>query len=79
MELPFWQRRFWEHTIRDDSDLEEHRNYIHFNPVKHGFVNKPVDWEWSSIHRFIQNRVYDTDWGDQGMSNPSNGVPHEFE
>jgi putative transposase len=44
-----WQRRYWEHLIRDDKDFEQHVNYIHFNPVKHGYVSSPVDWPYSSL------------------------------
>ncbi len=50
-EKAVWQRRFWEHCIRDDEDLRRHINYIHFNPVKHGFVTEATDWRQSSIHR----------------------------
>ena len=52
-ERGIWQRRYWEHLIRDNFDYEQHVNYIHYNPVKHGYVKKPSDWEYSSIHRFI--------------------------
>ena len=61
-ERGIWQRRFWEHLIRDDKDYERHVDYIHFNPVKHGFVKRPVDWEYSSIHRYIQQGVVASDW-----------------
>ena len=47
-----WQRRYWDHMIRDDRDFETHVNYIHHNPVKHGLVEDPDDWPWSSWHRF---------------------------
>ena len=49
-ECDVWQRRFWEHVIRNDDDLARHIDYIHFNPVKHGFVADPFAWPWSSIH-----------------------------
>lgn len=52
-ERGIWQRRFWEHTIRDDRDLTNHIDYIHFNPVKHGYVASAADWPHSSIHRFV--------------------------
>jgi putative transposase len=61
-EYELWQRRFWEHLIRDERDLQAHVDYIHFNPVKHGYVNQPVDWEWSSIHRFIRDGLIDANW-----------------
>jgi putative transposase len=70
LELPIWQRRFWEYTIRDETDLENHINYIHFNPAKHGYVHKPADWEWSTIHRYIELGFYDQNWGDQGENMP---------
>jgi len=50
-EAAIWQRRFWEHTLRDEADLNRHVDYIHFNPVKHGLVKRAADWPWSSFHR----------------------------
>jgi putative transposase len=58
-----WQRRFWEHTIRDADDLERCVNYIHWNPVKHGLVQRVRDYPWSSFHRFVEAGDYDLDWG----------------
>ncbi|MBK9394782.1 MAG: transposase [Uliginosibacterium sp.] len=58
-----WQRRFWEHTIRDERDLNHHIDYIHFNPVKHGHCVRAADWPHSSIHRFIEQGVLTSDWG----------------
>ncbi len=49
-----WQRRFWEHMIRDDDDYAAHIRYCWFNPVKHGFVERPQDWPYSSVHRDIR-------------------------
>ena len=49
-----WQRRYWEHCILDERDFANHCNYIHYNPVKHGLVQRPSDWAFSSIHRFIR-------------------------
>ena len=51
-EATIWQRRYWEHTIRDVDDLQNHMDYIHYNPVKHGWVKNVRDWEWSSFHRY---------------------------
>ncbi|MEO0352915.1 MAG: transposase, partial [Cyanobacteria bacterium P01_A01_bin.15] len=51
-EQAIWQRRFWEHLIRDQQDFRNHVSYIHFNPVKHGFVDHPRDWPYSSVHRY---------------------------
>ena len=58
-----WQRRFYEHIIRDENDLHRHLDYIHYNPVKHGYVKKVKDWEYSSFHKFIRLNNYDIDWG----------------
>ena len=58
-----WQRRFWEHTIRDEADWIAHVNYIHYNPVKHGLVRCPREWEYSSFHRFVKQGMYISDWG----------------
>lgn len=58
-----WQRRFWEHVIRDESDLERHLNYIHYNPVKHGLVTCPHLWKYSSFSRWVETGRYGDDWG----------------
>ena len=57
-----WQRHFWEHTIRDGHDFENHVAYIHFNPVKHGHAVRPADWLHSSIHKYIERGVLNGDW-----------------
>ncbi|HKU07950.1 MAG TPA: transposase [Bradyrhizobium sp.] len=62
-EKGIWQRRYWEHAIRDDADLERHVDYIHFNPVKHGYVSRVVDWPHSSFHRYVETSVLPADWG----------------
>lgn len=54
-ELPVWQRRFWEHQIRDADDLERHCNYIHYNPAKHNYVKEAINWPWSSYRRFVRD------------------------
>ena len=54
-ERGLWQRRYWEHLIRDERDLERHVDYIHHNPVKHGWVTHAIDWPYSSIHRHVRN------------------------
>ena len=67
-EAALWQRRFWEHTIRDDQDFERHVDYIHFNPVKHGLVDRVRDWPHSSFHRYVRRGVLCEDWaGDFGQ------------
>ena len=58
-----WQNRFWEHVIRDDDDFARHVDYIHYNPVKHGLVRSPKDWEYSSFKRYVQAGMYDELWG----------------
>jgi len=65
-ERGIWQRRYWEHTLRDERDFERHCDYIHFNPVKHGHVTRAADWPFSSFKRFIRLGVYTSDWGDSG-------------
>jgi putative transposase len=58
-----WQRRFWEHRIRDELDMERHLDYIHFNPVRHGHVQGPRDWPYSTFHRYVRAGAYPVDWG----------------
>ena len=58
-----WQRRFWEHRIRDAHDLSRHLDYIHYNPVKHGYVAKVADWPYSTFHRYVKTGAYPEDWG----------------
>ena len=58
-----WQRRFWEHPIRDEKDFRAHVDYIHYNPAKHGYVKRAVDWPYSSFHRYVKEGVYEMDWG----------------
>jgi putative transposase len=62
-EGPVWQRRFWEHRIRDEDDLYAHLDYIHYNPVKHGLENTVRKWRFSSFHSFVERGVYSPDWG----------------
>jgi putative transposase len=57
-----WQRRFWEHVIRDQRDFNTHCDYLHYNPVKHGHVTRVADWPYSSFHRFVENGTYPLDW-----------------
>ncbi|PSB07631.1 transposase [filamentous cyanobacterium CCP1] len=64
-ESDVWQRRFWEHTIRDEMDWQRHLNYLHYNPVKHGLVACPHQWAYSSFDRYVQNGLYEADWGCQ--------------
>jgi putative transposase len=62
-EKGIWQRRYWEHAIRDEADYERHVDYIHFNPVKHGYVARVADWPHSSFHRYVERGVLAEDWG----------------
>jgi len=61
-ERGIWQRRYWEHTLRDESDLECHVDYIHFNPVKHGHVSQVRNWPYSSFHRMVRLGICPEDW-----------------
>jgi len=69
-EAAIWQRRFWEHTILDEEDFNNHIEYIHFNPVKHGLVANVSDWQWSSFYRYVKMGFYDMNWG-SNYSNPN--------
>ncbi|MFA7658634.1 MAG: transposase [Candidatus Gastranaerophilaceae bacterium] len=62
-EKGIWQRRFYEHIIRDKKDLYDHLDYIHYNPVKHGYVENVKDWAFSSFNKFVQLENYDINWG----------------
>ena len=61
-ERGIWQRRFWEHTLRDEDDYARHVDYIHFNPVKHGHVGCVRDWPYSSFHRMVREGILPEDW-----------------
>ena len=62
-EASVWQRRFWEHTIRNEADLRAHVDYVHWNPVKHGHVARVSEWPHSSFHRYVREGVLASDWG----------------
>ena len=57
-----WQPRFWEHTIRDEADFEDHFHYIHYNPVKHGLVSRVQDWPHSSFHAYVSRGLLPLNW-----------------
>lgn len=61
-ERGIWQRRYWEHVIRDERDWQTHLDYIHYNPVKHGHVARAIDWPHSSFHRYVERGVYPENW-----------------
>jgi putative transposase len=62
-EHALWQRRFWEHTVRDEEDFARHVDYIHFNPVKHGLASCAGAWPYSSFHRYVRLGLLPQDWG----------------
>ena len=75
-EKNIWQRRFWEHSIRDEEDWQKHWDYIHYNPVKHGYVKSPGEWQYSSFQYWVNKGYYENDWG---MSEPVALRKMEFE
>lgn len=68
-ERGIWQRRYWEHLIRDDADFQAHMDYVHINPLKHGLVTRVSDWPYSTFHRLVERGVYPADWA--GSVEPS--------
>jgi putative transposase len=62
-ERTVWQRRYWEHLVRDEDDFARHVDYIHFNPVKHGHALRAADWPYSSFHRYVREGKLPADWG----------------
>jgi putative transposase len=75
-EKPVWQNRFWEHTIKSERDRQNHADYIHYNPVKHGLVISPGDWPYSSFGRCVNKGWYDENWG---KGEPENIKGMDFE
>lgn len=61
-ERGIWQRRFWEHTIKDESDYARHMDYLYFNPVKHGHVHRVQDWPYSTFHHLVAAGIYPREW-----------------
>jgi len=70
-----WQHRFWEHVLRDETDFMRHVDYIHYNPVKHGYVDAPIKWRYSSFHRYVHAGVHPADWGTGTID--LEGIGHE--
>lgn len=68
-ESTIWQRRFWEHEIRNDHDYRQHMDYIHYNAVKHGPVEHVIDWPYSTFHRYLKLNVYPVNWANGDMIN----------
>jgi putative transposase len=67
-ERGIWQRRYWEHTLRDELDFERYVDYIHFNPVKHGHVTRVIDWPYSTFHQMVKLGIYPEDWAGDSSS-----------
>ena len=67
-ERGIWQRRYWEHTIRDERDYAAHMDYIHFNPVKHGLAQHPAEWKYSTFRRCVSQGIYPVNWVDGDIS-----------
>ncbi|MGZ8272028.1 MAG: REP-associated tyrosine transposase [Methylophilus sp.] len=62
-ERGIWQRRYWEHLIKDEADYKAHIDYVHINPVKHALVMQVKDWPYSTFHRLVEEGIYPQDWG----------------
>lgn len=60
-----WQKRFWEHQIRDELDFQKHLDYIHINPVKHGLTKSVKDWPYSTFHKYYESGLYPNGWGEE--------------
>lgn len=75
--ISIWQKRFWDHIIRDERDLQNHLDYIHWNPVKHKVVDLPSQYEFSSFAKFVENGFYPGDWGND--NEPQNINSMDFE
>lgn len=63
-EKDIWQRRYWEHTIRDEEDLRKHIDYIHYNPIKHGYVKQAKEWKYSTFKKYVKQGLYNENWCD---------------
>jgi len=61
-ERGIWQRHYWEHLIRDETDYQRHVDYVHVNPLKHGHVKRVRDWPYSTFHRYVEASMYPMDW-----------------
>ena len=76
-EKGIWQRRYWEHTIRDEEDMAKHLDYIHFNPIKHGYVKTVGEYKYSSFKKFVKMGFYDDTWCNAGDKNQITGLDFE--
>lgn len=73
-ERAIWQRRFWDHLIRDQADFNAHVDYVHINPLKHGLVARVADWPHSTFHRYVEQGIYPRNWAGVGIE-----LPGEYE
>lgn len=76
-ECDIWQHRYWEHTIRNIDDLYKHLDYIHYNPIKHGYSNNAKDWKFSSFNKFVKQHFYELDWCNFDDTNSINELNYE--
>jgi putative transposase len=74
-ERGIWQRRYWEHLIRDERDYARHADYIHYNPVKHGYVQRVADWPYSTFHRELKRGTYPLGWAGRPEADLNAGEP----
>jgi putative transposase len=75
--LQIWQARFWDHVVRNEGDLAKHFDYIHWNPVKHEYVQDPVDWAYSSYAHWFEREYYTLEWGKGGQPKRIKGMNFE--
>jgi putative transposase len=75
--LQLWQPRFWDHIIRDQEDMNNHFDYIHYNPVKHGYAARPEDWSHSTYHFWLERGYYTIGWGHAAMPGSVEGMEYE--
>jgi putative transposase len=69
--VTLWQRRFWDHTVRDEDDHKRHLDYIHYNSVKHEYVDSPDNYPWSSYHEYVERGYYPPNWAKRGIQHLS--------
>lgn len=69
-ERAVWQHRYWEHLLRDEEDYKRHVEYIHYNPVKHGYARRPLDWRYSSFRHYVADGTYPESWGESAVDLP---------
>ena len=75
--ISIWQKRFWDHVIRDEKDLEHHFDYIHWNPIKHGYVQRPEEWPNSTYQFWLEREFYESGWG--WLKEPDNIIGMDME